>query len=494
MDRQSERRFPVEMQRNRKQTSEPQIRKNSQVDSGVSVSRPPSAWLIAILLSLMNGAAPMASADAVILNANRYDVFVGRYSVFAKFQAKLQHILDECGKPAPAVVPPGRQPNGRIGHETRQGISRALECEALRQVPENSPAREGILTESVWRAVMGAEPLPTAKDRADALVLSFEGTDFGDLPEWNFCQDNIPSVPRQSNRWAPDFVCYNASDPCAFLTWGPRGATAGLGREIQLILWMIWKENPALIDSAFGAEAGNLQRFFRLKGGGSKGCYTETPLKRFLCAIWMDPARSTRWENALVELGQVPLVRGAYARLYAMREFDGEKLRTFFELWHKLGLTPSEVDYAFFLDRITHLGGPLEEGGVTAVEALMACMREDHRAISVNGAARRCLARLQPHETQPDYRLGRDVAYYLDAYPHGALSENEIRAWANYVPLSAIYTFGLSDERPAHKENTAPLNTLGSDLPLADSSNLAPIDLKKCPATVISPLRRKPAD
>ena len=94
----------------------------------------------------------------------------------------------------------------------------------------------------------------------------------------------------------------------------------------------------------------------------------------------------------------------------------------------------------------------------------------------------------------PDHPIIVVADYYLDAYPHGALSENEIRAWANYVPLSAIYTFGLSDERPAHKENTAPLNTLGSDLPLADSSNLAPIDLKKCPATVISPLRRKPAD
>jgi hypothetical protein len=73
-------------------------------------------------------------------------------------------------------------------------------------------------------------------------------------------------LPRQSDRWASDFVCYNVGDPCAFLTWGPRGATAGLGKEIQLILWMIWKENPALIERAFGAEAGNLQRFFRLKG------------------------------------------------------------------------------------------------------------------------------------------------------------------------------------------------------------------------------------
>jgi hypothetical protein len=378
--------------------------------------RQPFAWLLALAISLLSSAVA-ASADPVILNPNRYDVLVGRFSVFAKFQLRLQRLLEECGKPEPAVIAAGKQSNGKIGQETRQGIISALACEALREVPVNSPAREGVLTQSVWRAVMGEEPLPTARDRAAALVLSFEGTDFGELPEWNFCQDNAGSLPRQGNRWAPDFVCYNASDPCAFLTWGPRGATAGLGREIQLILWMIFKQDPGLIERAFATEAGNLKRFFRLKGGGNTGCYMETPLKRFLCAIWMDPARNARWESALLQLGRDPSVREAYARLYAMREFDGDKLRGFFELWQRLGLTPSEVDYAFFLDRITHLGGPLDQGGATAVERLRACMRQEGTAISANGAGRRCLARNQPHETQPAYRLGRDVAYYLGPIP-----------------------------------------------------------------------------
>jgi hypothetical protein len=443
----------------------------------------------AILLGLMAGAPSMAATDAVILNANRYDVLGGRYSVFAKFQANLQRVLDTCGKPTPTVVPPGEQPNGRIGQETRQGIIRALGCDALQKVPENSPAREGVLTEAVWHAVMGAAPLPTVKERADALVLSFEGTDFGDVPEWNLCQDNKPSIPRQSNRWAPDFVCRNVSDPCSFLTWGPRGATAGSGREIQYILWMVSKEDPALIDKAFGAEAANLQRFFRLRNG-SEGCHTETPLKRFMCAVWMDPARSKLWDTALAELSQEPLVRSAYARLYAMQEFDGDELRNYLQLWHTLGLRPNEVDYAFFLDRITQLGGPREDDGGSAVKALKACMHDDHRAFGVNAAARRCLARLQPHETQAEDRLARDVAYYLDAYPDGALSEKEIKTWANYVPLSATNTFGLSEERPAQIEDSAPLSDLGTDLPQANSSNLAPVDLTYCPSAVLSPSRK----
>src|SRR5262249_34021845 len=148
-------------------------------------SRPAPIWLLVAFIGLMSCANTMASADAVILNANRYDVLVGRYSAFAKFQVQLQRVLDECGTSVPAVVPAGGRPGGKFGRETRLGIGRALTCEALRQVPETSPAREGILTESVWRAVMGDEPLPTVRDRADALVLSFEGTDFGELPEWN---------------------------------------------------------------------------------------------------------------------------------------------------------------------------------------------------------------------------------------------------------------------------------------------------------------------
>jgi hypothetical protein len=463
---------------------------NRKVPPGVRRLSP--VLLTAVIVCLVSGASAMASADAVILNANRYHVLGGRYSVFAKFQANLQRVLDECGKSTPAVVPPDERPSGRIGQETRQGIIRALDCEALRKVPENSPARESILTEAVWHAIMGAAPLPTVKERADALVLSFEGTDFGDAPEWNFCQDNDPAIPRQSNRWAPDFVCYNGSDPCSLLTWGPRGATAGSGREIQYILWMVWKEDPALLDKAFGAEAGNLQRFFRLRDG-SKGCRTETPIKRFLCAIWMDPARSKRWETALAELSHVPLVRRAYARLYATRAFDGGQLRSYLQLWQELGLEPNEVDYAFFLDRVTQFGGPREDDGRSAVKALKMCMRGDHRAFSVNAAARRCLARLQPHDTQPEARLARDVAYYLDAYPDGALSEKEIETWSNYVPLSATNTFGLSEERPAHVEESEPLSALGPDLPLADSSDLAPVDLTNCPSTVLSPLR-KPSD
>ena len=135
-------------------------------------------------------AAPAAArTDAVILNPARYEILAGRYSPFAAFQTNLQRVLDQCGKGTPSVMPTGEDAAGRLGAATRYGIQRALDCPALRDVPADSPARNGIITDTVWHAVMGEAPAPSAEDRAHAMVLSFEATDFGDAPEWNLCQD-----------------------------------------------------------------------------------------------------------------------------------------------------------------------------------------------------------------------------------------------------------------------------------------------------------------
>jgi hypothetical protein len=434
------------------------------------------------------------SADDVILNANRFPVLSGRYSVFAEFQRNLQHVLDACGKGEPTVVPPGSQPTGRIGVETRLGIQAALGCEPLRAVPPDSAAKDGVLTEAVWRAVMGGSPIPGLRDRVMAQVLSYEATDFGDRPEWNLCQDSKGRRGGQLDPKAPGFVCYNASDPCSLLTWGPRGATAGSGREIQWILWMAWKEDPAPIEKAFGGEFANVRRFFRLQSGPSdRICRERTPLRRFMCAVWVDPKRRRIWEEALAELGHVPMVRRTYDRLYSLNEFDGGKLRTFFQLWGRLRLLPNEVDYAFFIDRATHLGGPPDAIAETA-DRLSKCMEGETRAISRNGAARRCLSHLQRHETQPELRMARDVGFYLDAYPEGALSDTEIRTWGGYIPLSAVHNFGLSESKAVHIEEAPGLASLGADLPIADAAGITPEEARACPATVMTPVRHKPRE
>jgi hypothetical protein len=259
-----------------------------------------AACLLAAFLAYDPGFFPAYAADAIILNTDRYRVDTGRYSSFASFQRNLQRTLDDCGQGTPHVVAPGEEPLGRIGSETQAGIQRALQCAALKGVPHDSAAKSGAITKAVWRAVMADAAVPSYRERADALILSFEATDFGDRPEWNFCQDSTRQAGGQFDPRAPEAVCYNESDPCSFLTWGPRGATAGQGREIQWVLWLAWTRAPADVERAFGREFAAVSRFVRLKGDPRNICTHGAPLERFMCAVWLDPARRTVWETAPV--------------------------------------------------------------------------------------------------------------------------------------------------------------------------------------------------
>ena len=444
-------------------------------------------WRIASIFLALFVPALAAATDPILVDPPENDVPTGRYSPFAQFQAGLQRVLDRCDTNDPIVA--AREGAGALGPAMRRDIERALACPALRSVPADSPARHGALTEAVWRAVMGAIPPPSVLDRAQALVMAFEGTDFGESPEWNFCQDGRGTAPATLDPKAPGFLCRNSSDPCSYLTWGPRGATAGSGREIQHILWMAWHRDRALVEGAFGGEFPTLQRLFRLPGSAQKGqCESDTPIARLLCAVWADPVRRKHWDEALIQLGRSPLVRTIYAELYRASEFDGEKLKAFAALWERLDLTVSEIDYAFFLDRITHLGGPPDDEAA-AIEGVGACMRGEFRALSVNAAARRCLARIEPHERQPEYRRARDVAYYIDAYPADTLSKEELEAWENYIPVTAAGTFGLSDARNVPADRVTSLSA-APELPTGDAF-ASELD-NACPANVLSPLRAPP--
>lgn len=442
--------------------------------------------LMCLLSAFWLAATPAAGADpagaAVVLDARRYEIFAGRHSPFATFQARLREKLDACGRQDVEIGPRGAPPSGRLGPETVEAIKALVDCGGVNEARNTALASQGVLTEAVWRDVMGDIPVPDARARAHTLVLSFEGTDFGDVPEWNLCQDGMRQGPRGR------IACFNSSDPCSYLTWGPRGATAGSGREIQYILAAIDQQNPALLKSAFGSEYATLKRFYRAKSGSRATCTGPIPLKILVCSIWATPERRSAWERALQTLGGDRTVREIYDQLYAAQEFDGFKMKAFFQLWNELQLPPSEVDYAFFLDRITHIGGPPTPAADLAA-SMRTCIAGERDAISSHGAARRCLARMQQHATQPDYRTGRDVAYYLDAYREGGIPEQEIKLWAAYMPLSAVHNFGLRDDRPAHLADAPSLRQLSMELPPEADGQVLPSEIARCPVSVLTPAR-----
>lgn len=433
----------------------------------------------------------LAGSDPIVVDAPDQIVSGGRYSQFATFQDRLKSLLQRCDRTRHREIAARLEPDGRIGKETRRAVVAALACHELKDVPAGSRAREGAITAAVWRAILGRTPTPDLRERTMALILTFEDTDFGDSPEWGFCRDNAPDAATSTDPTAADFACRNATDPCSFLTWGPRGATAGGGREIQLVLAMVDKRQPRLVESAFGAETANVRRLLGLVAGDAQRCPEDSAVELFMCSVWLDRKRRRQWESGLIKLGQEPLVRQLYERLYSFEEFDGAKLARYYELWSRLGLEVHEVDFAFFMDRITQFGGPWQHAKDDTIAKVAACMATDRRAHHANGKARRCIALLQPHPNQPDDRLARDVAFYIDAYPDGALPDREISAWAHFKPVSAVMGLGLREDVKVALPDAISIAQSGESLPLNPTSEaLTEAERTSCPATVRSPLRR----
>jgi hypothetical protein len=404
----------------------------------------------------------------------------GRATVFSQFQKQLQDLLTACGKATPFVVAPGAVPDGQIGPGTRAGIIRAMNCPSMSGVPANSPGRQGAITQAVWNGVMPNIPAPSLDQRVNALVLTFEATDFGSPPEWNFCQDGPRDHPT-----APGFVCKNRSDPCSMLTWAPRGATAGGGREIHWVLWLARQDNQALIDNAFGAEASAMQRFLRLKADPERKCPNDPAIEKFMCAVWITPARKAVWNKALVDLGNAPAIRAVFDKLYASRDFDGGKVARFFRFWSELGLAPTQADYAYFVDRATQTNGPARDATDFAnqVAQVRTCMPGEPSSVNGNAKARRCYSRNNQPGNQSTLRLGRDVAFYKDSYP--PLTSAEQTAWSNYKKIT-ISDLAISDAT-AYGAYSAP--SIGTEGPVPDSDDLTPEENSICPASVLNPVR-----
>ncbi len=427
--------------------------------------------------------------DAVILHATSQPIRIGTASRFAQFKVQLERRLQQCRSDAASLI---SDAPGIFGQGTAQAIREVLNCKDIVGVSGDSPAWGGALTVSIWNAIMGPEPPPTLDDRVETLTLSFEGTDFSERPEWNFCQDSPSPRETRAEEAARGGQCYNIADPCSMLTWGPRGATVGQGGEIRWVLWKVWQAEPSLIAEAFGPEIENVRRFLRLRGPPVDRCTGTTPLEHFMCAVWIDPTRRRAWEEGLIELGRSSFVRSAYRQIYAGHDFDGYKLRDYYRLWQKLGIVPSEIDYAFFFDRATHIGGPPLLGEDT-IAKLRACIKEQRAAKTKNAAARRCLSLQHPHSTQPVDRLGRDVAYYLDGFAGHGLTKRELDTWGRHIPVAASRNFGLSDRRPHPLERILLLSDAKNDPPPQDSSLLSEVE-RTCPRSILSPLRTLPPE
>lgn len=305
--------------------------------------------------------------------------------------------------------------------------------------------------------------------RVQTLVLTYEATDYTQA-EWNYCQ----SKPL-FDATKPGSKCYS-NDSKSYLTSGPRGATAGHGREIQAIVWLAAEQSRETVANAFGSETDNVDRLITLSPAATE---------KMLCAIWMDPARRTAWKKSFERLGATPVYRGVYDQYYRSSLSDGAKVQTFYRLYERAGLTPSEVDYGFFVDRATHSTPPkTDELDRLAREMKAFTAGKD----APNAFARLYLTRtlVAGNVTQRADRMGRDMAFLLDALAgSGALTTQERVAWSNRGRFLAS-DVGLSESRQV--TSFAPITIDLSKMPRPTSDVLLPEERDACPKAVLLPL------
>lgn len=364
----------------------------------------------------------------------------GRFGPISAFQTALRARLAAAGVPSNEL--PGV--DGRYGPGTHSAIERLLRLSEFADLAPPSGGRIGI-TVALWSRLLPGTPVPGVEQRIDTFILTYEATPFDSAAEWNFCQSVAASLRRTSR------PC-RSNDPRSYLTWGPRGATAGGGREVQGVLIAADQHNPTLINSAFGTEAASVRRFLRLAERRTAPVILDT--ERFLCAVWLDPERADRWARGFAAFGALAEPRRIYNELYRSARFDGGKVAAFRRLYQVLGRQPTEIDLAFFLDRATHTGGVFASGlDTNSPEAIAHVAARVRTAVPSPATApasriRRALSIILATQNQVNDRNGRDVVFFVDAVGIAQLSQSERANWLRRGPRFAG-DLGLSDERPA---------------------------------------------
>jgi hypothetical protein len=185
-----------------------------------------SGSLLCILLTIVATTGSGASLRAEVLYARSGSVlFDGRFGPVAQAQGALSEQLSSCKGQQIVVAKDGKFGSGMVA-----AIKQVVSCPAGHDLTTDDQSRDGKLTDTLWKVLLPPTPPPDLDSRVQTLVLSYEATDYTQL-EWNFCQTKPFFDPQK-----PGSVCFS-NDPHSFMTWGPRGATAGGGREIQAIVW-----------------------------------------------------------------------------------------------------------------------------------------------------------------------------------------------------------------------------------------------------------------
>lgn len=370
-------------------------------------------FVVTALLAALVVAGPVSAQPAldetVLLYRNK--TLQGRWSIAGNAQEGLDRALKSCNQP-------GVTADGKFGPLTRAGMRRLAGCSGYAgHGIEQGGANDGRITVALWKALRPNDPLPSLRERIFTLWVTHEATDY-DRVEFNFRADGSP----QKN------------DPASYLTWGPYGATAGHGGEVQAIL-----SDSAVataVNECFTTEADTIRRLAQSRGSAARD---------LVHAAFIAPSRRAAWKAGFVCLGMRAATRAAYDA-YA---FDGGNwfrpaMRQLYTLIPNAATRATAVDFAFFGDLAMHVAIKTDRvskarDAITQHEQQLGRVLEPFERRRVIGET------LVPFlAKQHEDRRGRNVVYYVDGLGEANLSQQERTSWRQRTGLKAS-DFGLGD-------------------------------------------------
>lgn len=368
------------------------------------------------------GSAPAAAdrADFVLFrlagNATERAIQGSKWGAIGILQQSINAQAAACG------VSPVPQ-DGFLGRTTVDAVQAIATCRGT------LVAEPDAITTTAFLAVTGAEP-PTALARARMLSQTMEGTDY-DALEWNVCAD-----------WR--------GDAGSVLTWGPNGKTLGWGGEL---LQVLQGADRARLQAAFDAEgARGLERLLSLPSRPltAQNRHRYPAGRALIAEVCNTPGQKAAWTRAFARLGADPAIRAAYdAQAWGEAAWFRSVVDRLSTSWRAQGLEPTEVDFAFFIDRAIHMGW-----GAPRFEAVDKALAA--ASPLTNAEARFVVADAVRPTARPEDRLARDAIFLIDAEqelaPLMANSRSWPRgwkaAWRARANISAA-DVGLSDARLA---------------------------------------------
>ncbi len=385
-----------------------------------------------MMMPLGGRAQAAANPHQVLYEYDQRPLAVGKFSIVSVFQERLFAAAAKCQHTSPSQY---GAPDGAIGENTRKAVKDYLPCSPMGRDKVKDSADQGAVTIGLWQSIMPEiMPYPDAIERANQLTFALEGTDF-DRVEFNFCQSRNPATGKRFIEG--DRNCYS-NDKASYLTWGPRGATAGHGAEIQQIIVLAEKAHPGLLQTVFGPEADTMRRVV---------LGDDDSVETILCAAWANAHRRNDLKKRFARYGALPEVQEAYSMVYEAANADGGKVQRFFRIYKALKPVihrdPTEIDVAFFIDRATHGGAP--PGNLAPLIEKMQYFVSRTRIVPSPGQMRRQLAAWLPSPHKYNDRLARDAIFLIDD-PKVDLSDAHRRIWQKRSGLRAS-SFGLSDDR-----------------------------------------------